>query len=330
MAEPCYDDLRHFLAVAETGTTLAAGRRLKVSQSTVSRRIAALEAATGLELFHKGREGYVLTEAGRVLLDPAREADRAIRAFFDGALAQRRQLSGTVRLTTNEAFASRFMPDLVRKLKAAHPGIRIELATSDRRLDLSRGEADIALRAGSRPTEAGLHGRKIADDRWSLYCSRAYAARHGIPRHVQDLGHHVLVGMDNRITGYTFLDWARDHFPEEAVIIRQNTVPSLLASIRSGLAVGFASDFLARADPEMVCCFTPDVPPPAEIWLLTHARLKGLPHVRAVFDLISAYFARHLAEAGEGKEQLAADHQPCPEPDEDRPSHPIEPTRGAG
>lgn len=295
MAEPCYDDLRHFLAVAESGTTLSAGRRLKVSQSTVARRIGALEAALGVLLFDKRRDGYALTEAGQALLAPAREAERAMQAFLHAALAYRRALEGTVRLTTNEAMAARFMPALVRELRALHPAIRIELATADRRLDLAAGEADIALRAGGRPTEAGLFGRKIADDRWSLYCSPASAAQRGIPRGPAELGEHSLVAIDPQVSGPGILAWARDHFPEPSVILRHNTVPGALGTIRSGLAIGLFPDILAKGDPELVLCFTPDAPPAAEIWLLTHERQRDVPRVRAVFDVIASHLTRHLA-----------------------------------
>lgn len=295
MADPSYDDLRYFLAVAEAGSTLGASKALRVSQSTVARRIVALEAALGVELFHKRRDGYALTETGRPLVEPARRAEQAMRAFFNTALAQRRELYGTVRLTTNEAFANRFMPELVTGLQAAHPGIRIELVTSDRRLDLAAGEADIALRAGGRPNEAGLFGRKITDDRWSLYCSRAYAAARGAPRSVAELKDHALVGIDPQMTGHAFIEWMHGHFPETAIVIRQNTISGAWASMRSGLAVALVPDFLARNDPEVVHCFTPEIGPPAEIWLLCHEARRNLPRVRAVFGFLSAYFARHLA-----------------------------------
>src|SRR6478672_6644283 len=100
-----WNDLRHFLAVAREGSTLAAGRALHVSQTTVARRIAALEEALSLPLFDKRQAGYALTPAGEELLARAEQVEAAANGFSEAAIAHARDLSGTVRITTEEVYA---------------------------------------------------------------------------------------------------------------------------------------------------------------------------------------------------------------------------------
>ena len=116
-----WNDLRYFLAVARQGSTLAAARSLRVSQTTVARRIAALEGALGFPLFDKRQAGYALTPAGEQLLDRAGSVEAAASAFSDAAGAHVRDLSGTVRITSEEVYATCLISPLLRELHERHP-----------------------------------------------------------------------------------------------------------------------------------------------------------------------------------------------------------------
>ena len=255
-----FDDLRYMLAVAETGTTLAASKMLRVSQSTVSRRIAALEDALQVELFDKRRTGYFLTEAGSLLLAPAETVRQAVDAFSSAVDSLSREISGTVRFTTNEVLGSFVLPRLIERLRQRHPGVRLEVDTTNVLRDLVGGEADVALRASPAPTQ-------------------------GVPRRVEDLAGHAIIGIDAHVRGRPIFDWATKNFPAE-VLLRHNSVPAVFTSVRNGVGVGFYSDFVAAGDPELVFCFRPPVPPAAEVWLVTDERLRHVPRVRAVMDVI--------------------------------------------
>lgn len=281
-----FDDLRYMLAVAETGSTLAAARLLKVSQSTVSRRIAALEQVLKVELFDKRRTGYVLTEAGVMLLEPADTVRQAVEAFSGAVDRLSREVSGTVRFTTNEVLAAFLLPKLIERLKQRFPELRLEVDTTNLLRDLAGGEADVALRAAPAPTKADLVGLRLVEDSWSLYCSRDYAERHGVPRSPAELACHGLIGIDAHVRGRPIFDWARANFPEKEVLLHHNSVPAVFTSVRNGLGIGFYSDFIASTDPQLVFCFRPPVPAAAEIWLVTHERLRDVRRVRAVMDVI--------------------------------------------
>jgi DNA-binding transcriptional LysR family regulator len=190
-----WDDLRFFLAVARGGSTLAAARAMRVSQTTAARRVAALEEALGLALFERRQAGYALTPAGEALVASAEAVELAAGGFAGMAAAQARDSTGTVRITTIELYASTLLPPLLRDLHEAHPGIRIELDTADSLRDLAGGEADIALRAGkSEGWPAALVGRRFGPDPWTMYCSRDYAARHPRPLTQRDLKAHPIIG----------------------------------------------------------------------------------------------------------------------------------------
>jgi DNA-binding transcriptional LysR family regulator len=285
-----WNDLRHFLAVAKAGTTLAAARELGVSQSTAARRIDALETALGVKLFDRRQSGYALTDLGKELAETATGVEVAAGAFASRAAALRRGLTGTVRITTNDLFAGEVLMPSLNAFRRAHPRILLEMVTSDRRLDLAKGEADVALRAGTPPSQANLVGRRIAKDTWSFYCSRAYAKRHGKPASLGELANHQVLGPDPQAFATPLVDWLQRSIPRRTILLRQNNVGTMLASLRNGLGVGLMADFVARSDPELVLCFEPGIDVKYEIWLLTHERLRNDPHVRAVLNFLD----RHL------------------------------------
>lgn len=287
-----WNDIRLFLAVAQEGTTLGAARQLRVSQSTVARRIAALEQALGAELFDKRQTGYALTEAGRDALDAARAVEGSVGEFAAAIAAHRRGNMGAVRLTTNELIADLLLVKACAEFRALHPDIEIELITADRRFDLSKGEADVALRAGPPPSEPALVGRRLAADVWSVYCTRDYGAKHGIPRNAEDLAGHDFFGMDRNFPRTDVTDWVDRVVPANRVLIRHSSLARLLAGLKSGLGVTMMADFLAEADPALVRCFTPDLPFPNEIWLLTHERLRRTPRICALMDFLGDYFGK--------------------------------------
>ena len=116
-----------------------------------------------------------------------------------------------------------------------------------------------------------------------------------MPKSLDELSGHALIGIDSHVRGRPIFDWAQQHFPPEALLLRQNTVPAVFASVRNGLGIGFYSEFIAAGDPELVHCFRPPVPPAAEIWLVTHERLRAVPRVRAVMDVLKAIVRERIA-----------------------------------
>ena len=289
-----WNDLRYFLAVARGGSTLSAGRELRVSQTTVARRIAALEQTLGLRLFERRQAGYRLTQAGEHLLGQAQEVERAALAFESAADARERDSTGVVRLTTEEIFAITLLAPLLRELHDLHPGILIELDTAQALRDLGSGEADIALRSTSKPQPAGVYARRLCRDDWTLYCSGDYAALHGVPRSVEDLKSHVLVGGGGGNLWRAYAAWIRELGLEEQVAMHQSSTTGLLASVRSGFGIGVLPCIVGDADPDLVRCLPPRDDHGRAMWLMTHDRVRHSPAVRAVIDFLHERLKRHV------------------------------------
>ncbi|MGD9810468.1 MAG: LysR family transcriptional regulator [Sphingobium sp.] len=282
-----WNDVRYFIAVAGAGSTLAASREMRVSQTTVARRITALERALGLTLFDRQQSGYVLTAAGEALLAKARSVAGASEAFAEAAAAQARDMHGTVRLTTLDLYAVTIIPEVLRDFRAAYPSILIEVDATDDLRDLTAGAADIALRHGTGPKEGGLVGRRIADNPWTLYCSRAYAAAHGIPRKRAELHAHPFVGGGGPHVWPHYQQWLKQHGLESAVAMHHGSATGLLSAVRSGVGLAVLPSFMADRDPDLVRCLRPSPRDDGAVWLLTHERLRHTPRVRAVFDFLT-------------------------------------------
>jgi DNA-binding transcriptional LysR family regulator len=286
-----WNDVRHFLAVARTGSTLGAARELGVNQTTCARRIEALEAAVGQRLFDRTQTGRALTEAGLQLLPCAEEMEKAARQFGDAAASHNRGLSGSIRLTTNEVLANVWLTPALADFRLRYPQIGVELITADRFFDLTRGEADIAIRATGRPNDPGCVIRKLISVPWAIYCSQAYVERRGMPTGVGDLNNHVLVGGIAELENFPSLQWLYEQAPRAEIHTRSNSLMNLYYSVKAGLGVGPLP--ITMGDPELtlVRC-TDDIPDlEAAAWLIVPERLRDVPRVRAFMDFVVDYMA---------------------------------------
>lgn len=289
-----WNDLRYFLAVADHGSTLAAGRALRVSQTTVARRIAALEEALGLPLFEKRQAGYTLTPAGDELVDRARQVDLAASGFSEAAAAHARDASGTVRITTQEIFANTLLAPMLRELHEQHPEIVIEIDTQQELLDLGEGEADIGLRSTAQDAPAGVVGRRICIDDWTLYCSREYGERHGVPRTRADLMGHAIIGGGGGKLWLHYEAWLRSLGLENQVAMHHSSSTGLLSAVRSGFGIAVLPCVVADADPDLVRCLPPRDDHGRVMWLLTHERIRHTKRVRLVIDFLYERLMRHV------------------------------------
>ena len=291
-----WNDLRYFLAVAREGSTLAAGRALRVSQTTVARRIAALEEALKLHLFERRQAGYVLTPAGEELRDHAEAVEGAATDFASAAEARARDVSGTVRITSEEIYTAGLISPFLRELRERHPDIMIELDTAQQVRDLGAGEADIALRSSTKEQPNGLVGRRIAIDDWTLYCSRDYAARNGVPRSIDDLRRHAIVGGGGGNLWRHYRAWLHDLGLEDQVAMHHASSTGLLSAVRSGLGVAVLPCIVAEADPDLIRCIPPRDGHGRVLWLLTHERVRHTPRIRAVIDFLYDRLSRHARQ----------------------------------
>jgi DNA-binding transcriptional LysR family regulator len=279
-----WNDLRHFLAVAETGSTLAAARRLRVSQATVSRRIAVLEESLGTQLFVRSPSGYRLTPRGRAVLPAAETVAQAVRAFEAGIEVESRRLSGRVRLTTVESAANAWVIPGIARLREEHPEVSVEIVTTDEVLDLARGEADIAIRFGARPSQESLVVRHLIDLDECFYAHRELVTCLGRPTDYADLARYPLIAYPEDRLG-TFAKWIATNIPEANIVQRANAMSSIIAAVRAGMGAAMLPTIMGD-DIRDIVRLMPPLPLRPPCWLVTTDAARRQPHVRAVIDRV--------------------------------------------
>jgi len=282
-----WNDLKYFLAVARHRSTIAAGKSLGLSQSTVQRRLSELERAIGQPLVKRHPSGYRLTKFGEELLPHAERIEAAVTDFGRRVNDEAHDLTGVIRVTCPEPIIGRMTKSsLIERFQVRHPELRIEFVTSDRYLDLSKGEADVAFRSGD--TDDELVGRKVADSIWAVYGSRGYVEQHGKPETVNDLPNHQLVGFDETLSTHRASVWLRDVAPDAKMAARTNSVLGLIYAVKSGIGLGPLPASLGDAEQDLVRVLGP-ISELSRSWrLLTHPDLRRVPRIAAFFDFILA------------------------------------------
>ena len=283
-----WGDLKFFLATARRGSTLAAARELGVNQTTIARRITALETALSVRLVERKRDGYRLTEAGVDILAQAQRVASEAETVERLVEQRKRDLAGVIRVTATEEFADVILTPWLAAFIDIYPDIKVEVVATERCLDLERGEADIAIRASQLPRESGISVRKLADCPWGLYCSRAYAAKHGAPACEDELNDHFLIGADGRLSTRDSHLWLRKAAPQASVRTVCSTISTTLVAIRTGHGVGALPCDIATAQKDLIECFL--MPDFNYGWyLITREALRDVPRVKAFNKFIVAH-----------------------------------------
>jgi DNA-binding transcriptional LysR family regulator len=286
-----WDDLKHLLAVARHGSTLAAGRALGVDQSTVQRRLVELERRIGQSLVQRQPTGYRLTEFGLEMLPFAEAVERSAHAFERQLRTLGTEAAGVVRMTCPEPIVNRItQAGLLDRFHAQHPALRVQFVMSDKYVDLGQGDADVALRSGDTDDDE-LVGRKIGDSVWAVYASRTYIERHGQPASIEDLAKHALVGFDDTMAKHRIAQWLRKVAPDALMAARSSSVLGLVYSVKAGIGIGPLPLPLGEAEPDLVRVLQP-VAELTRTWrLLTTRELRRTPRVSAFFDFIVSEIA---------------------------------------
>jgi DNA-binding transcriptional LysR family regulator len=294
-----WGDLKHFLAVAKGGSTLSAAKLLGVNQTTVARRIAALEDALDERLFDRAAGGYKLTELGAAMVEQAERVNAEVDTF-NRLIAQRSpRRAGHIRVTTSDVVASVLVTPWLGEFAARFPNVQVEIIVDDRRYDLERGEADIAIRASNvRPEGDNLVVRNLGSwGMWGIYAGRSYVVAHGKPYNVDDLPKHRIIGVAGALGEHEPEFWKQARVRGARAHSASSSISSIAAAVRSGVGVGPLPCMLGELDPEMELCFTVEEMK-FQLMLITRADLRNVPHVRAFNDFVVARTSalRHIIE----------------------------------
>ncbi len=229
-----------------------------------------------------------MTEFGEQLLPYAEHVQEAVMAFERQSLACKNMSTGTVRVTCGSMIGDRLQRlPLIDTFHARHPSLRVELVMTERRLDLSKGEADIAIRAGE-PHGNMLVGRKIAEAWWAVYASRSYVERHGRPERAEDIQRHFVVACDEAIAHYPAARWLRSVAPHATIATRSDNWPRLVLAVKSGAGLAPLQIVHGDGESELVRLFDigPELVTP--YFLLTHCDVQRIPRVLAFMDFVNS------------------------------------------
>ena len=291
-----WNQARAFLATADEGSLSAAARALDLTQPTLGRQVAALEAELGVTLFERVGRSLSLTESGTDLLEHFRAMGEAAGRVSLAASGQSKALEGQVRITASDMMATYHLPPMLKRLREVAPGIGIELVVSNEIRDLQRREADIAVRH-VRPEQPDLIARLVAKTTAHLFASTEYLDQHGRPRTVSDLSDANFVGPEHPERLLTELNALGMSLTPANFKVTTSSGTVVLELVRRGLGIAPLPKDIAMIAPELECVLPELAPIPMPIWLVTHRELHTSRRIRLVFDLLADELAELLGSS---------------------------------
>ena len=278
--------LRSFLAVAEHGSLSAAARELELTQPTLGRHLDALEQALRIKLFARSARGLSPTDAALDLVPHAKAMAATAAALERAASGEAEDERGTVRLTASDVIGAEVLPTIIARFRGAHPAIAIELVLSNLNDDLLRREADIAVRM-VRPVQQQLVARKIGEVPALLYAHRRYVKRRGVPKSLDELPGHDIIGYDTQATVLKMLGAAGVSATRDVFSVRTDNDLAQLALLRAGAGIGGMQKQLAARERDLVPVLHGVIKLPLEMWLVMHEDLRTSRRVRLLFDFLA-------------------------------------------
>ena len=282
-----WDEIRTAWHVAQAGTVSGAAEALGVHHATVIRHVDALEARLGVKLFQRHARGYTPTEAGAALAQVGKVTDEQFAQLGTRLTGAGNGIEGDLVVTTLPGLVPLLRPALIR-LSARYPDLAIRVQTERRVLRLEYGEAHLAVRAGTRPTEPDNVVQPLMRCPVSLYASQSYLRAHGAPQTDADLAKHRFVIEEIEDSRAPFEQWLLRQRPRPALVFRSNEAAARRAAIADGLGLGF---WYGEADPPDLIEVMPTRPEwEFTVWLVTHVDLHRTPKVQAAVSVIKEAF----------------------------------------
>jgi len=276
-AELEWNDLTVILAVCRAGSLSGAARILGHNHSTIFRKINAIEEKTGVRFFERLPDGYAMTEAGETALRYAERIESEVHALSREVLGQDMRLQGRIRVTAPEGMTTQMAPRLLAEFCRLHPHVSIEITGGSFALDLSRREADVAIRATSKPPDTSL-GRKVCDFRFAIFATPEYLQQNG-ERPLQELNWCLIQGVVDWLVP---LIWKKKAHGERQVVFSSGASLAVLNAAAEGLGLTLMPCYLGDADERLVRVGQPLEALTMELWILTHPDLRHTARVKAL------------------------------------------------
>ncbi len=280
-----WNSLKVFLAIARSGSLSGAANDLDVNHSTIFRRLNTFEEEIGGRLFERINNRYEFTTLGHELFDHAQNIENSFDGINRHIVGKDVQPKGIVKITAPNNIAYRYLPRYICEFNLLYPEIHIELLVSNQEFNMSNRQADIAVRATPSPP-GHLIGRQVSTLKWSVFGSKKYADRFGLPKDIDELINHSIIGATGAMRSLPAFIWLDKHFTYQ-VITRCDDLTAMSYFVESGQGLAFLPDDQLR--PEITRLFGLKDGKPSNLWLLTHPDLRNVERIKLVM--------RHLTEA---------------------------------
>ncbi|KVK44698.1 LysR family transcriptional regulator [Agrobacterium deltaense] len=284
-----WDDVRLFLSVARSGQFLSAARKLGVNHATLSRRISALEAAIGTQLFLRSTNGCELTEEGQRLLAGAERMETEMLNAQANLGRVDTAVAGTVRIGAPDGLGVSFLAPRLGRLTARYPDLKIQLVPVPRSFSLSQREADIAITI-ERPEQGRLMFSKLTDYSLGLYASADYLADYGTPHDVEALKRHRRIGYVEDLIFSPSLNFTGEIMRDWDAAFEISSATGQTEAVRSGAGIGILHNYIAGQYPELLRIM-PHLTISRSYWTAYHESARQLVRVRTVVDFLQELVA---------------------------------------
>jgi DNA-binding transcriptional LysR family regulator len=285
MSALSWDDFRLIKAIADANGLTGASATLGVNHSTVFRRLGQIEEAMGVPLFERRKTGYVATPAGE-------EIDEDVSAFGRRIAGREIAPSGEVRITTTDTLFLHLLIPIFESLRAANPNIRLDIVIANQALNLSRRDADIAIRASDSPPET-LVGRKIAQLAWAIYGRAEDALARPEALDQASLFERDWVSFGDQLGHIKAARYVKDRVAPERIALKTSAVLGIAETIEAGIGIGPLPCFIGDTRPGLKRLMPPNPEFATALWLLTHPDIRQSPRIRASLDHLAAEIGKH-------------------------------------
>ena len=290
-----WNDLKYVKAIADCGSVAEASKKLDVHQSTVFRKLNAIEKNLGVRLFERLPEGYVKTPAGEDFERVAERIEADVLALNRRISGQDMRPSGKIRVTMTDVFV-KFLTPCLAPFSVAYPEIEIEILIAKDVLNLTKRDADLAIRMTKQPLET-LVGRRIATVAVAVYGSKKYLKTHQNLNHLNQ--HNWIIPDEGTIDSAT-IRWLKPNVPNIKSQYRFNTCMGILAGVQEDIGLGLLPCYLGDSDPNLARVSSPISELEKQLWILTHEDLRYVTRIRTFIDFVASFLAQKI-ELIEGK-----------------------------
>ena len=275
-------DLEVLLALVRTGNLAEAGKRLGADTSTVFRAVQRIEKQLGQTLFTRSRKGYFASDLVLQVVAHAEKIEAELEAARAVSLGTQDEVSGLVRITTLDSVLYNVLMPHLAALGALHPRLQLELVATPQVASLTKRDADIAIRATSRPP-GHLVGHHLGRAHFAIYGAASLFKGRRAPK---SLDEYDWIALDDTLPEDPVIRWRKKHFPRVVPRYRVDSLVAVGEAVRAGLGIGAMSTYKARHDPALRA-LTPELENcSADLWVLTHPDSRHLRRIAAVYSYI--------------------------------------------